>query len=174
MPDSVTQRMQLSPLEHKSAFASRGSSSQIELRWSNDWKATAGRHRPGYELRAWRHSPGFILTAIATLALGIAVNAAVFTVTNAVLFKGFSDIHRNDRILYMSSYEGCCVSYPDFLDWRAQAKSFERMAIVHGVEVVLGDKTGFPEYYYATEISSGALPLIGRTPNHRTRFRAIR
>jgi len=39
-------------------------------------------------------APGFTLAAIAMLALGIGVNAAVFTVTNAVLFKGFSYIDR--------------------------------------------------------------------------------
>ena len=38
--------------------------------------------------RSLRRSPGFALTAIATLAIGIGVNATVFTVTNATLFKG--------------------------------------------------------------------------------------
>ena len=109
-------------------------------------------------------NPGFTAVAVATLAIGIGVNAAVFTVTNAVLFKGFSYIERNDRILYMSSYEGCCLSYPDFLDWRAQAKSFEGMGIVHGIQVILSDKTGFPEYYFATEVSSNTFKLIGHRP----------
>lgn len=109
-------------------------------------------------------NPGFTAMAVATLAIGIGINAAVFTVTNAVLFKGFSYIDRSDRILYMSSYEGCCVSYPDFLDWRAQAKSFEGMGIVHGVSVVFGDKAGSPEYYFATEVSSDTFKLIGHSP----------
>jgi len=117
-----------------------------------------------YAVRAMRRSPGFTLAAIAMLALGIGVNAAVFTVTNAVLFKGFSYIDRHDRILYMTSVEGCCVSYPDFEDWRAQAKSFEGMAIVHGVQIVLSDKNGFPEYYYATEVSADTFKLIGQRP----------
>jgi hypothetical protein len=82
-------------------------------------------------VRALRRSPGFTLTAIATLAIGIGVNAAVFTVTNAVLFKGFRLVEQNDRILYIDTREqgrGCCVSYPDFADWRAQAASFEDIA----------------------------------------------
>src|SRR5262249_41172198 len=83
-----------------------------------------------YALRALRRSPGFTLTAIATLAIGIGINATVFTVTNAVLFKGFPLVGRNDRMAYISD-GGCCVSYPDFEDYRAQAKSFEGMAIVH-------------------------------------------
>ncbi len=117
-----------------------------------------------YAARTLRNSPGFTAVALMTLALGIGVNTAVFTVTNAVLFKGFSDIDRNDRILYLSSSEGCCVSYPDFEDWRAQAKSFKGMAIVHGVQVTLSDQGGFPEYRYATEVSADTFPLIGREP----------
>ena len=86
-----------------------------------------------YAFRALRRSPGFTAVAVLTLAVGIGVNAAVFTVTNAVLFKGFPLVEQNDRLLYMTRRAGCCVSYPDFLDWRAQAKSFTGMAIVHGV-----------------------------------------
>jgi predicted permease len=117
-----------------------------------------------YATRTLRNSPGFTVVAVMTLAIGIGVNTAVFTVTNAVLFKGFSYIERNDRILYMTSSNGCCVSYPDFEDWRAQAKSFQGMAIVHGVQVTLSDKGGFPEYRDATEVSADTFRLIGRNP----------
>ena len=121
-------------------------------------------HDVRYAVRALRRSPGVTLTAVATLAIGIGINAAVFTVTNATLFKGFSYIDRHDRILYMTSVEGCCVSYPDFLDWRAQAKSFEGMAIVHGVQIIFSDQSGFPEYYYATEVSADTFRLLGQKP----------
>src|ERR1700735_220904 len=91
-------------------------------------------------------NPGFTSIAVATLALGIGVNATVFTVTNAVLFKGFPLVERSDRLVYITPKDSnCCVSYPDFLDYRAQAKSFESMAIVHGVASVLNDGVGFPE-----------------------------
>jgi predicted permease len=109
-------------------------------------------------------NPGFTTVAVTMLALGIGVNATVFTVTNAVLFKGFPLVERNDRILYISGPYLCCVSYPDFEDWRAQAKAFEGMAVVHGVGMVLSDKSGFPERYEATEVSANTFQLVGQRP----------
>ncbi len=113
--------------------------------------------------RTLAKSPGFTAVAVTMLALGIGVNAAVFTLTNAILFKGFPLVDRNDRIVYISG-NGCCVSYPDFEDYRAQAKSFEGMAIVHGVAKILSDQSGFPARYDATEVSAGTFTLAGQRP----------
>ncbi|HEV3333241.1 MAG TPA: ABC transporter permease [Bryobacteraceae bacterium] len=113
--------------------------------------------------RTLAKNPGFTAVAVAMLALGIGVNATVFTVTNAVLFKGFRLVSRNDRLAYISN-DGCCVSYPDFEDYRAQAKSFAGMAIVHGVSEALADKSGFPERYEATEVSADTFRLVGQRP----------
>jgi putative ABC transport system permease protein len=116
-----------------------------------------------YAVRSLRRSPGFTLIAIATLAVGIGVNATVFTVTNTTLFRGFPLVHGNDRLVYISN-RGCCVSYPDFEDYRAQATSFEGMAIVHGVPITISDQGGFPERYDATEVSADTFRLVGQRP----------
>lgn len=119
-----------------------------------------------YAMRVFRRSPGFTAMAIAMLALGVGVNAMVFTVTNSVLFKGFPLVKDNHRLLYitMGPRGGCCVSYPDFEDWRAQATSFGAMAIVRGVRASLSDPTGFPEQVDATEVSAGTFALVGQRP----------
>ncbi len=109
-------------------------------------------------------NPGFTTVAVSTLALAIGVNATVFTVTNSVLFKGFPLVDRNDRILYISTGRNCCASYPDFEDWRAQSKSFEGMAIVHGGQKSFSDNGGFPETYIDTDISAGTFKLTGQKP----------
>ena len=109
--------------------------------------------------------PGFTAVAVTMLAIGIAVNATVFTVTNAVLFKGFPLVERNDRLRYISyTTSNCCVSYPDFLDWRAQSRSFSGMAIVHGVGLTVGDANGFAESLNGNENSADTFRLVGQKP----------
>ena len=114
-------------------------------------------------LRTLARNPGFTAVAIATLALGIGVNATVFTVTNAVLFKGFPLVKGNDRLAYISN-GGCCLSYPDFEDYRAQAKSFEDLAITHGIGSVFSDGKGFAEHLDVTEVSADTFQLTGQHP----------
>jgi putative ABC transport system permease protein len=104
--------------------------------------------------RGLRRSPAFTTVAVLTLALGIGINAAVFTVTSAVLFRGFRLVDGNDRILYVGTQNngrGCCASYPDFLDWRAQSTSFSDMAAVADLQITLSDGTeSNAEHYDAT------------------------
>jgi putative ABC transport system permease protein len=120
-----------------------------------------------YALRTLRSHPGFTATAVLMLAISIGVNVAVFTVSSAALFKGFRLVDRNDRILYFHSekngrYAG--VSYPDFQDWRTQAKSFEGMGTVGDLRIVLNDRSGVPERSNATRITSNAFRLLGQQP----------
>lgn len=118
-----------------------------------------------FAVRALQHAPGFALTAIGMLALGIGANATVFTLSRAVLFSGFPSVADNDRIAYIaSSRSSCCLSYPDFLDWRERTTSLEGMAVVRGITVSLSDTAALPEGRDATEISAETFRLIGRAP----------
>jgi predicted permease len=124
------------------------------------------RHLPSdirLSLRALAKSPGFTAVAVSMLALGIGVNATVFTVTDAVLFKGFPLVGRNDRLMYISN-GGCCISYSDFEDIRAQAKSFSGMGITHGIAKVLSDESGFAERIEITEVSAATFKTVGTKP----------
>src|SRR5579864_6159506 len=116
-------------------------------------------------LRTLVKNPGFTAVAVTMLAVGIGINSTFCTVTNAVLFKGFAGVERNDRLRYIGyKNSNCCVSYPDFLDWKAQSKSFEQMAIVHGVSIALTDASGFPENLSGNENSAGVFRLVGQKP----------
>jgi putative ABC transport system permease protein len=124
-------------------------------------------HDIRYAARTLRRNPGFTAVAVLMLAVGIAANAAVFAVTNAVLFKGFRSVDGNNRILYIGTQNngrGCCVSYPDYMDWRAEARSFVGLAAVADLQVVGGDAMTAPERYDATEISANGFRLLGQRP----------
>ncbi|MEI9811911.1 MAG: permease prefix domain 1-containing protein [Acidobacteriota bacterium] len=85
-----------------------------------------------FAIRGLRRDRGFTLTAVVMLALAIGLNVTVFAVMNTMLFRGFPLVRGNDRLVYIQEKDarGCCIAYPDFEDWRAQAKSFEDMAFV--------------------------------------------
>jgi putative ABC transport system permease protein len=134
----------------------------VGLRLIDEWRADLR-----YAVRGLRRSPAFSLAAIAILAIGIGLNTAVFTLTNATLFNGFRLVDRSDRILYIhcqknEQYSG--VSYPDLEDWRAETKSFVGLGAVADMKVILNDERDLPERHTATRITPNTFRLLGLQP----------
>ncbi|HWW83731.1 MAG TPA: ABC transporter permease [Vicinamibacterales bacterium] len=122
-----------------------------------------------FSLRTLFKSRGFAALAISMLAVGIGINTAVFTITNAVLFRGFPHVDPNNRILYIDSPRnglGGEVSYPDFEDWRTQARSFSGMAVVSngGLRLILDDRSGVTETCDGTELSANSFEVLRQKP----------
>jgi putative ABC transport system permease protein len=123
-----------------------------------------------YALRTLSRNPGFAAVAILTLALGIGMNTAVFTVVNAVLLRSlpYPDARRlvwlaegNER----TSFD--FVRAPDYFDWKARSRSFENM-VPYGyfsAPLAFGSQTdqvggiGAPEEFLTV---TGARPERGR------------
>ena len=76
-----------------------------------------------YTVRRLRSGPGFALAAIATMALGIGANSAIFSVVNAVMLRPIA-VERADQLvdIYTTGSDGipATSSYPDYLDFRDQ------------------------------------------------------
>ena len=121
-----------------------------------------------FGLRVLLKNPGFTLIAVATLALGIGANSAMFSVVNTVLLKPFS--FRNPEQLVVvwerslkENLPRMVVSPPNFADWRNQNQVFQDMAAyrLQDFNVVT---SGDPEQVKGLRISATMFSVLGVQP----------
>jgi putative ABC transport system permease protein len=132
-----------------------------------------------YAARGLLRSPGFALTILLILSLGIGANTAVFSVVNTVLLKPLN-YNDPDRIVTLASQFKSekkqfgplfkQISVADFDDWHAQASAFEALGYyqTYRASVMAGSE---PEYRRVTAVSPEFFtvfrlkPEIGRLPD---------
>jgi putative ABC transport system permease protein len=95
-----------------------------------------------YTLRGFRRSPWFATVAVATLALGIGVNSAVFSVVKAVLLEDlpYGKPNQLARVWVRNPQQGFehdVTNWPRLEDWRARSSSFQSFAGFTGFRLIL-------------------------------------
>jgi putative ABC transport system permease protein len=123
-----------------------------------------------YGLRQLIKHPAFTIIAIATLALGIGANTAIFSVVNAVLLKplpfpepdqliavGMTDTRQKDQTNLNS------LSYPDFFDFRDQNRTLASSAIYRDLSFALTSEEGATSVHGA-KVSAEFFDVLGIKP----------
>jgi putative ABC transport system permease protein len=119
-----------------------------------------------YGLRTLRKSPGFTAVAALTLALGIGANTAIFSIVNASLLRPLPYEDPDRLVVIWGTHPQVGreeASLPDFVDWREQSQSFERMAATTGWSFSLtgGEE---PERLIGAYITADFFPLLRMKP----------
>jgi putative ABC transport system permease protein len=120
-----------------------------------------------FAIRSYAKAPSFTLAILTTLALGIGASTAIFSMVNGILMRPLP-LPDADRLVYANELgKGggqISVSWPDFLDWRARARSFEGMAISREEPLTL---TGLaqPERVRARRTTANFFQIVGVQPS---------
>ena len=119
-----------------------------------------------YTARSFRRAPGFVLTAVLVVAIGVGANTAAFSVADHVLFRPLP-FFQSDRLVKLWSrvpgYERMELSPAVYRDWRQAATGFEAIGAFHGIAVNLTG-SGTPERVEAAAVTADLLPLLGIRP----------
>ena len=124
-------------------------------------------------VRRLRHAPAFSLAAIATLAIGIGANAAIFSIVHAVLLRPLPFSRPSDlyRAFTMNRTAGqqAGVSAVDLDDWRAQKQSIAEIGGYFYADGATGmdlQNRGEPRRLTAVFVTPGFFPTLGVAPAH--------
>ena len=118
-----------------------------------------------FAFRSLAKSPGFTAVAIASLALGIGANTAIFSVVNTVLLQGLPYPGGDRLVVIWEANEHFGVqrtgpSGPTFLDWRERAESFEDMMLFQAGSATITDLAE-PEQIPAMRVTVNFFDMLG-------------
>jgi predicted permease len=117
-----------------------------------------------FAVRLFRKSPGFAALAVATLAVGIGANAAIFSVVEATMLR--LPFPRAERLFVVQNrYPGSdtSCSLPDFREWRSGTRGFDSLVAFFGGHATRTG-AGDPERVRVDYFTRGYFRLLGTAP----------
>ena len=120
----------------------------------------------GYAFRKLRASPAFTLAAIATLALGIGANTAIFSVVNSVLLRpmAFPQPDHLVRVLYTQQGHPDVSTPMDLVDNRTHATSFLGFSVIESATANLVRDNADAERVQGVRVSANYFDLLRARP----------
>lgn len=121
-----------------------------------------------YAIRTLGKNPGFALTVVATLALGIGLNTAVYSVVDAVLFRPLPFVEPDRLVEIWQQETKRDYAYPGlrweaFQEWRGQTNLFAQVeAYSQNSYTLTGGKE--PETVSAPAVTPGLFAMLGVNP----------
>ncbi len=127
-----------------------------------------------YALRGFKNNPGFALTAILSLALGLGASLAIYTVADNLLLRPLPYPHSSQLVMIWEEYiphnEAHGIVAPrNYFAWKARNDVFQDIAVFDTGQAVLGD-SGRAEEFAEMEASSNLMPMLGLQPILGRRF----
>ncbi len=122
-----------------------------------------------YSLRTLRKSPGFTAVAALTLALGIGINAAIFSVVDGVLLRPLPYAQADQLVRIWSANHATGqryleTTYQDFQQFKQQARAFTSMVAFSYAPRVLRDEQGEPSHVAVARVSDSFCAALGLVP----------
>jgi putative ABC transport system permease protein len=127
------------------------------------WLETVARD-VRYALRGLRLNPGFAMTAVLSLTLGIGASVAIYTVADNLLLRPlpYPDAKQLVMLYEMNPHHGFAhnvISPANYFDWKAQSSSFSAIGGFFDFHVILGDGKRTEEKD-AQAVSGEVLPAL--------------
>ena len=122
-----------------------------------------------YGARTLRNSPGFTLTAVVTMALGIGATTATFSVCDAMLWKPLPLPHLDQLVIVLQRlpddpHDWVSDTPADAEDIRRENTSFQGVALWEGGSANIVGAGGEPERVKGYEVSANFFGVLGVTP----------
>jgi putative ABC transport system permease protein len=117
-----------------------------------------------YTIRVLLKSPGFAITSILILGLGIGANTAIFSLINGVLLKPLP-YPKADRLVQIfqpfHNFDISGLDYPDFADYSATQRTLDNLTVFFNDDFNIAGQ-GSPERISGGYVSGAFFKVLGR------------